>query len=354
MKKSLQNFRAQLIETVLTFLWQQWSGVGVMASGNQPERPRIIDPEPMLLITLECARQDSRIFDEVMDWLRANGRSINVTRLTTLLKEDQCCDPKIVGAMAATLAQGDRTPKWETLARQCRPQGKLELESLFQKNGKPLFHKALEPDKTFADYGFLREPLVLRGKSSFVPTWTSCNFIFRARAFFGVNIRADVFAFLIMAGAAHPSRLARDLGYSQRRVQDALVEMTAADMIFKVRADGNRKEYFVDSAKAAQAFFCITEKQSTWFKWRAFARGISKLWRCALSIREHGLTPYILESEMKKVADEAKDDLLAVGISWPAGGGIEDFCNNLKQSLSECSVTETTSLARRPQRVRRD
>lgn len=114
--------------------------------------------------------------------------------------------------------------------------------------------------------------------------------------------------------------------------------MCAADMMFKVRANGNRKEYFVDSAKAAHVLFGITEQQATWFNWRAFARGTAKLWRGVLTIREEGLTPYILESEMRKIVIEAKDDLLAVGASWPSGGAIEDFLNNFEQALSERSL----------------
>src|ERR1051325_9742682 len=101
MNKSLNSFRAELIDCVLTFLWGQWSRIGVMASGGGSQQPRIIDPEPMLLVTLEFSRQDPRIFDAVMDWLVTNGKWINVTRLTTLSKEDKSCDPRVIGAVAA-------------------------------------------------------------------------------------------------------------------------------------------------------------------------------------------------------------------------------------------------------------
>ncbi len=59
----------------------------------------------MLLLTWACARQDPRVFDEVLDWLVQNGRWINVVRLSTLMEKDQVCPPSLVGAVAAFMAQ---------------------------------------------------------------------------------------------------------------------------------------------------------------------------------------------------------------------------------------------------------
>jgi hypothetical protein len=70
----------------------------------------------------------------------------------------------------------------------------------------------------------------------------------KCRAFFGVNIRADVFACLVARGPATASGLARELGYSQRRVRETLMEMQLAGL-FQTRFDGNRKEYSIESSK---------------------------------------------------------------------------------------------------------
>jgi len=104
MRSSLRDFRTDLSQTVLNCLWSAWSQVGVMG-GSAPSQPRVVDPEPLLLLTWECARQDARAFDEVLDWLVQNGRWINVGRLTTLLEEDQVCVPTIAGAVAAFMAE---------------------------------------------------------------------------------------------------------------------------------------------------------------------------------------------------------------------------------------------------------
>src|SRR5512139_1567965 len=117
MKNSLENFKTEFCQTVLNFLWSAWSQVGVMGGSSASSQPLIVDPEPLLLTTWEFARQDARIFDEVLDWLVHNGRWVNVVRLTTLLDADQICASTIVGAVAAFMAERDKTPKWRKLAQ---------------------------------------------------------------------------------------------------------------------------------------------------------------------------------------------------------------------------------------------
>jgi len=313
MSDSLDRFRQELREAVLTFVWQQWSCIGVMASGGA-ERARVIDPEPLLLLTLEVARQDPRMFDEVVDWLIVNGKWINVGRLSALFDEDQICSRQVLGAVAAILTQHDKTPKWRNLANKFKPEVGKEAESLFEKNGKPLFLRGSEPDKVFQSYGLLRLPLQTRGLSSPVlpspvPFWTPSNFMFKARALFGVNIRADVFTFLVLQGASNPTRIARELGYSQRRVHDALSDMAAAD-IFKIRTTGKSKEYSVDSENTLR-FLGVSENDISWFDWRALARALITVWRRAFAMQAEGMTPYILESELQKTLSEVKNDLLS-------------------------------------------
>ena len=137
MKNLLKDFKAELSRAVIDAIWAAWAEVGVMGQ-SQPSSARIVDPEPLLLLTLECARQDPRVFDEVLDWLVRNGRWVNVVRLSTLLKEDQICPPSLAGAVAAFMVQHDKSPKWRKIAERCRPEPGLLLTPLFQRQGKPL------------------------------------------------------------------------------------------------------------------------------------------------------------------------------------------------------------------------
>ena len=48
----------------------------------------VIDPEALLLLTCTMGRHEPRLFDEVLDWLRENGRFINVMRLKRILRTE--------------------------------------------------------------------------------------------------------------------------------------------------------------------------------------------------------------------------------------------------------------------------
>ncbi|HEY5706555.1 MAG TPA: hypothetical protein VIS96_13385 [Terrimicrobiaceae bacterium] len=314
MKELLKQFKTELRETVLTFLWGQWSRIGVMA--NVSSGTRVIDPEPLLLLTLECAREDPRVFDEVLDWLFENGKWINVVRLINVAEADSVGSLQILGAVAATLARRDRTPKWKALAARYR--SKTTPEPFFARLGEPLSAEGYEIDPIWKEYGFLRPVVQTRGlSSSALPSAgtlsSSANFIFKARALFGVNIRADVFAYLALRGEANPSRIARELGYSQRRVQDALVEMAAASDVVKVRSAGKTREYFV--APDFKRLLGLPQDVN-WPDWRALARGITTIWRKVFGLREDGLTPYLLDAEVRKLIQHAKDELLAFDPAW--------------------------------------
>jgi GNAT superfamily N-acetyltransferase len=137
MNDLLKRFRTGLSEAVLDAIWAAWAQVGVMGQ-SQPSTPRIVDPEPLLLLTLECARQDPRVSDEVLDWLVRNGRWVNVVRLSTLLPRDQICPPSLAGAVAAFMMQHDKSPKWRNLAERRRSEPGVALTALFQRQGKPL------------------------------------------------------------------------------------------------------------------------------------------------------------------------------------------------------------------------
>lgn len=328
MKSSLKSFRTEFSQAVLNFLWSAWSQVGVMG-GSAPSQPRIVDPEPLLLLTWECARQDARVFDEVLDWLVQNGRWVNVVRLTTLSEEDQVCSPTIAGAVAAFMAERDRTPKWRKLAERCKPKSRAP-EVLFQRQGRSLTPRERETDETFSRYGWRRSPIQLRGQSQRLPAWTPASLVLKCRAFFGVSIRADVFAYLVGRGPATASGLARELGYSQRRVQDTLVEMQLAGQ-FQARFDGNRREFSIESNKGWQLLFEATTERAAWFNWRAYGRAVSSVWKKAFTMKEEGLTAYLFESEMAKALEMALPDFTAAGLALSGRPTTTEFLEKLKR-----------------------
>ena len=78
MKESLQGFSGSLSERVDSFLWRQWSQLGVASASAQHRDGWILDPEALLLLSATFARVDPRLFDEIMDWLVRNANFVNV------------------------------------------------------------------------------------------------------------------------------------------------------------------------------------------------------------------------------------------------------------------------------------
>jgi hypothetical protein len=329
MQNLLKKFRSDLSQVVLDTIWTTWSQVGVMGH-DKGGAARIVDPEPLLLLTLECARQDARVFDEVLDWLVRNGRWVNVVRLTTLLNQDQTCSPSLVGAVAAFMAQREKGPKWRILAERCRPVTNQPLVPLFQRQGKPIVPIHDERDEVFSLYGWARSPAFLRGQSQPMPAWTPVSLMLKCRAFFGVNIRADVFAWLVAHGHGTASGLARELGYSQRRVQDTLAEMHLAEL-FQTRYDGNRKEYSLEANKGWQLMFEASSDRAAWFNWRAYGRAVSSVWKRALTMKVQGLTDYLFESEIGKALTEAQPDFTAAGVPLSTRPTSSELLERLKR-----------------------
>jgi len=329
MKNLLKKYREDFAQAVLDVIWQAWSQVGVMGTQRVSEAGRIVDPEPLLLLTWTCARQDPRVFDEVLDWLVRNGRWVNVGRLSTLLQEDQVCPPALAGGVAAFMRQHDKGPKWSRLAERHRPGSEPSLVPLFQRHGKPLAPLAGQRDDIFARYGWARSPVFLRGQSQPLPAWTPASLILKCRAFFGVNIRADAFAWLVAHGHGTPSELARELGYSQRRVSETLMEMQCAEL-FQTRFDGYRKEYSLDANKGWQLLFEATSERASWFNWRAFGRAVSVVWRKVFGMDED-VTEYIFEAEITKALAEAQGDFTAAGLPLSVRPGSSELLEKLRR-----------------------
>lgn len=99
MKTSLINFKDQLLESLLRFLWRQWSALGVAGYARSDDN-WMIDPEALLLFSTEVARHDARLFDEIFDWLRVNGGWINLQRLGRMQKEGELGQPSVMAALA--------------------------------------------------------------------------------------------------------------------------------------------------------------------------------------------------------------------------------------------------------------
>jgi hypothetical protein len=227
MKTSTTSFSAELREPLLALLWRQWSALGVaghVASGSRA----LIDPEALVLVSTIFARHDARLFDEMLDWLRANGTWINVLRLTHLQREFELGDRTVLGAMAEYLVQDSAHLKWKVFAKTEEPATKPQ----------PLFpHLAVfdNTDEIFRHWGWLRAPIERRGLSRPPRPNQPATFLLKLRALFGRQSRAEVLAWLLTHDSGHPAEIARQTGYFRGSVQNVLNELELSGHIYSTR-----------------------------------------------------------------------------------------------------------------------
>lgn len=81
----ISELRGGVRTRLLGFAWDQWAQMGVFASSDRRDR-WAMDPEALLLFTLEVGRADARLFEEVSDWMIVNETLIGVRRLRTALR----------------------------------------------------------------------------------------------------------------------------------------------------------------------------------------------------------------------------------------------------------------------------
>lgn len=369
---SLNEFRKRFEEEIHRLLWRQWSRLGVAGTDAGDDRA-ILDPEGMILFTLEAARTEPRLFDEMLDWLLRNGQAIDVQRLRNILRQDSGGPARLLAAVASLLAEQETSAKWIRLA---------EPSAAVPKEREPLFllgngSRAPEPrsrDPRFDRAGYVRSPFVPRQLSSGVPRMSPACLRFRLRAFFGIGIRSEIAAFLLThEGGVNGDAVARAIGFSPPGVQEALREMETSDLVLS-RREGREKRYFLDrnrwreflglagrarageTAKLLEARLLpmeghdpkarqeIAEKMKlalappvTWVNWSRLFRGLAAILRFLRRPDFERMTEYVRSSEFAMAAKAATDDLEGAGLAFhlprQEGGDLEDHIARLMRAI---------------------
>lgn len=264
MNNSLANFRSRLIERLVRFLWRQWSALGV-AGYARTDDPWIIDPEALLLFSTLIARHDARLFDEILDWLHTNGSWISLQRLGSIHKEESLGDAGILAAIAEHLSKDSAHHKWKVLIRRAETpdsQPAQLLRKLFP--GVPVLS---EPDPVFLKQSWERGPIELRGMSQSPRPDQAATFLFKLRALFGRQARAEVIAWLLANRSGHPAAIARQTGYFPRTVQLVLNDLCESGHVCAIRS-GREKDF---SIRPDEWRFLMTWKHEEsfpqWISW---------------------------------------------------------------------------------------
>jgi hypothetical protein len=337
----------RLDEGLLAFAWDEWAQMGVFALPHRRSR-WVQDPEALVVFTLEVARHDPRLFDELLDWLLVNEALLSVRRLRAM-----CADPEDERLLAGVLG-------W--LARY-RPRARLTSKAVPALAGDPelLFRdltvSVRDPDPAFAAVGLVRPEAKPTGKAVRPDLRTGINLAFRLRELLGVGVRAEVVRFLltVAAPAVSAQAVARSSGFAKRNVHDALAALHAAGVV-SLRTVGNEHRYAIDRSSWTQLLAIDSRGLPQERAWPQLLAGVRKLRRWLRDPGLDELSDYLRASQARDLLEEVRRDFEYAAVpvgSRPAEGAWDDLEALVEDVLLELSTDDPTrTAAERPPRWR--
>jgi hypothetical protein len=270
MNKHLKEYRNKLQQTLLQWLWREWTSLGVAGTGPM-ETYNVIDPEALLLFTGTVGRWDPRLFDEVIDWLVTNGQRLNGPRLKRMLREWRFSSGRVAAAMCAILRPRGRRLDWRMTQAAPGPEETL----FFGKDSLPLpDYGPRDPD--FLAQGFRRGRLELRNYSKQPDSTQPACLWLTLRSLLGINCRAEIMLYLLTNSSGYPSQIARDTGYTQRNIQDVMVDLAASGQLRQTRK-GREVRYCLASPLWKRLLLGAKEPPA-WLFWPAVLRALELVW----------------------------------------------------------------------------
>jgi len=172
----ISEIRDRVSLGLLDFAWRQWAQIGVSATTGGADQ-WAVDPEALILFTIEIARRDPRLFDEMLDWMAFNHDLLSMQRLRNLAGRFRL-PPGLLAAVRS----------W---TRQAGPVDLPESDRADPARGRePVFSRDVlafvtQPDPTFARHGFIRPRADRTGKAHEPNLALPVNLSFRLRRLFG-------------------------------------------------------------------------------------------------------------------------------------------------------------------------
>ncbi len=310
MERWLRIFSGRYRERLLDLAWRQWTTLGVPGHA-QAISHSLIDPDALLIFSCFIARYDQRLFDEMLEWLAVNGALLNIQRLKRMLPNSPEIARPVLGAVAFWMRKRGAESKWASLSQ--TPQVSDREQTLFYlKEGKPM--PALnKPDPVFLERGLLRNEIRLRSRGKSFSPEHPANLPLKLRAFFGVNSRADLAAYLLTHEEANAYEMARACWFSQRAVHDALTEMRRSQLIHSAEK-GREIVYFVQR-NHWDAFLKVLSPLPEWRNWPLIFGLLSRIHEKLTDERIGQASEEALNSELILIVRALKKAVHEAGLS---------------------------------------
>lgn len=309
--KTLVAAGKRLRSATHTFLWDEWSQLGVAANPHRASS-WVADPEATLVFTLAVAGDEPRLFDEVLDWLKANygiaGKQRALNFAPALGVNRDLVDAAFAwasprGAASASTRDGKRSRN-------------EELVDLFALDGAPVRSGKIDP--VFAHYGFRRPELTARGHSGHPDTASAIGFAFRLRHLLGVSARAEALRHLLLVGGeASAIEIATCSGYSKRNVAEALNDLVSAEVI-RVRRRANQYVYSADRNRWGEFLDIGPDDFPQYVEWPEFYASLRRLLTWFDGEQGHSIDETLLASASRQLVSEVAPGFESIGMRVPA------------------------------------
>jgi hypothetical protein len=327
---SLIDFKLGFLDQLLTFLWRQWSALGVLGESGA-EDDWVLDPEALLIFSLQMARYEPRLFDEILSWLLVNGGALDASRLKSIVKNYDARDVRVVGATLQFLIRHADKRKWTKLAGYCSqiwkslPQSD-SLESLFKRKQDgvpyPLIETRGKEDLDFLMFYLDRATVSTVKTSQDVPVNARTNLRFMTRSLFGIGSRAECVVYLLTNEGGQPRDIADATGLFWLGVQQTLGDLSKSGLVLKRSGEGKRKkkiEYWV-SHKRWWEFIAFASPDWTppkWLNWVSIYSALWTLWQNIDTLSRSQESDYLKSSKLHDSLEVLQSEFTRAGYDLP-------------------------------------
>lgn len=277
MKNSLENYRSSLRESFLELLWRQWRTLGVASHGSESAQP--IDLEALILATATAVGQDRRLWDSALQWLSRSREWVNWARLKR---------------MAGPFTRPDEWLKQPLIVEDVWKQAVAALDPMARK--RLTAENVRKADRVLTPPRLRKPPLLqlfLRGV-------------------FGINARAELILFLLVAGEGNSNQIARETHYDQKNVYVILERWAEAGFVGREKR-GKQNLY---SLKPGITFFLPAEIDLKFWRWEPLFRTLSRLF-VATHAEPWMTDPYLLSSLFRSLHGDIYPLARTAGIALP-------------------------------------
>ncbi len=311
----------RLSDQLVAFAWDEWAQMGMLATPHR-HSAWAQDPEALIVFTLEVARVEPRLFDELLDWMLVNERLLSVRRLRAM-----CIDETDRSLAAAALA-------W--LARQ-HPRARLgiRMNETAPSTLRALFRPKIQlgtADEAFASAGWLRPALSPSHKSRPPDPMAPINLAFRLRQVLGVGIRAEVVRVLLTTEApwVNAQTLARSTGYAKRNVHDALAGLSAAGVVSAFTVGGEQR-YVADRHAWAALLGSGSDELPVHRDWPQLLAVLRRVLRWSAQPDLVTMSDYLRASRTGDLLEAVSSDLAFAGVPIHHSRSPDDMWRNLEE-----------------------